>query len=58
MPNDYLEKIDINKSVIYVFVKMKHIFLQALHIIAVGKENVSYVEKFDSNINTFEQIMC
>ena len=28
MPNDYLEKIDINKSVISVFVKMKLIFLQ------------------------------
>ena len=24
MPNDCLEKIDINKSVVYVFVKMKH----------------------------------
>ena len=30
MPSDCLEKIDINKSVIYVFVKMKHIFLQEL----------------------------
>ena len=41
MPNDYLEKIDINKSVIYVFVKMKHIFLQVLSFFLNFVKNIT-----------------